>query len=143
VKLLTGARMKQNPDGYAPFLQIPLHQYQYIDSFKVEIEHTDMQALFDVAIAPAGFNLEITMLDRTPSCEANVIPLPSYPTPDVPRSTDSATSVQTVRPKLFISGESHDSNCFAGIIMTFSMYLRPSFLVLGGTANRCPSRTAS
>ncbi len=71
--------MKQNPDSYSSFLSMPIHQYiqSYIDPFKVEIEHIGIQALMDVVIGPAGFDIEITMLDRTAGSEPNTIPFNS------------------------------------------------------------------
>jgi ubiquitin thioesterase protein OTUB1 len=52
---------------------MPLDQYcaTHIDPFKVEIEQPGIQALMDVVIGPAGFRVEITYLDRSPSSQAN------------------------------------------------------------------------
>jgi ubiquitin thioesterase protein OTUB1 len=36
-----------------------------------EIDHLGMSALVDVLVKPAGFAVEILVLDRTPSDEAN------------------------------------------------------------------------
>jgi ubiquitin thioesterase protein OTUB1 len=66
-KMMTSSYMAMHPDGYEPFLEMPLDHYRQarIDPTNQEIDQIGLQALSDGVIAPAGFAVEVLYLDRS------------------------------------------------------------------------------
>ena len=76
--------MRTNPEAYQPYIiDYTIDQYcaAKIDPFAVEIEHLGIQALFDAVIRPAGINIEVLYLDRSPGEEVNTIRFPDLDDP--------------------------------------------------------------
>ncbi len=72
---------------YQPYIiDYSVDQYcrDKIDPFAQEIEHIGVQAVFDSIIRPAGINMEVLYLDRSPMQEVNTI---NFPDPGDPVST--------------------------------------------------------
>ncbi|KAF3941312.1 hypothetical protein ABW19_dt0202253 [Dactylella cylindrospora] len=74
LKLLISAYMKVNPAPYEAFLETTVFQYcsAFIEPYAVEIDHIGINAFVDLIILPAGFEVEISYLDRSETDEVNV-----------------------------------------------------------------------
>ncbi|KAI9701722.1 MAG: hypothetical protein M1820_006350 [Bogoriella megaspora] len=76
LRILTSAWIKTHSEVFAPFL-IDEDPFSYcsrmIEPFRQEIENLGISALSEVLLKPAGFDMEIQYLDRTPGDEMNTI----------------------------------------------------------------------
>lgn len=65
--MMTSSHMALCPDGYEPFLEMPLDEYRQarIDPTNQEIDQIGLQALTNGVIAPGGLGLEVLYLDRS------------------------------------------------------------------------------
>ena len=76
-QLITSAWLRTNAPQYQDFLpdgtSIDHYCRAKIDPFQVEIENLGLQALLDAIIKPAGINVDITYLDRSPNEEVNTL----------------------------------------------------------------------
>ncbi|KAF3930180.1 hypothetical protein ABW20_dc0100832 [Dactylellina cionopaga] len=74
LKLLTSAHLKLHPDAYEAFIETSIAEYcsSQIEPYTVQIDHIGVKALIDVLLIPAGFEVEISYLDRSDGNEVNV-----------------------------------------------------------------------
>ena len=66
-QMMTSSHMALFPDGYEPFLEMPLNDYRQarIDPTNQEIDQIGLQALTSGVIAPGGIGVEVLYLDRS------------------------------------------------------------------------------